>query len=85
MSSQEIQEIIHRPGVFIFRGGATNEGMLVARYNIRKALIEYYFIQLSRLTDFINDIRKHDPGAAQRHGNIVDVNSIITARLFGGS
>lgn len=82
MSTKEIQEIIHQMGIFMFRGGQINEGMLIARYNIRDARIEYYFIQTAKLEDYKKAKENHDTSAHQRLGNMVDVNSIIRAQLF---
>ena len=82
MSTNEIQGIIYQLGVFLFRGGAVNEGMVVARYNIMKAKIEYYFIHTSKLEDYKNARSNHDIHAHKRLGYMIDVNSIIRAQLF---
>ena len=82
MSTNEIQEIIYRLGQFIFRGGTINEGMVVARYNIRDAKIEYYFVPTSNLNEYKEAKNKHETNAQLRFGNIIDVNSIIQAKLF---
>ena len=82
MSTREVQEIIHQLGVFMFRGGQVNEGMLIARYNISEARIEYYFIHTSKLEDYKKAKAGHDTSAHQRLGNMIDVNSIIRAQLF---
>jgi len=82
MSAREIQEIIYQLGVFLFRGGAVNEGMVVARYNIHEAKIEYYFIHTSKVDDYRVAKRNHDLYAHKTLGHIIDVNSIIRAQLF---
>ena len=82
MSTREIQEIIYQLGIFLFRGGAVNEGMVVARYNIPQAKIEYYFIHTSKLSDYRNAKSNHDMMAHQRLGHLIDVNTIIRAQLF---
>ena len=82
MSTREVQEIIQQLGVFMFRGGLIKEGMLVARYNIRDAKIEYYFIHTSNLEDYRKAKTAHDTGAHQRLGDMIEANSIIRAQLF---
>jgi len=82
MSTREIQEIIYQLGVFMFRGGAINEGMVVARYNIMEAKIEYYFIHTSKLTDYRTAKSNHDLEAHRRLGHRIDVQTIIKAQLF---
>jgi hypothetical protein len=82
MSTKEIQDIIHQLGVFMFRGGSINEGMVVARYNIREAKIEYYFIDTGRISDYRQAKSAHDVQVYSRIGRIIDVNSIIRAQLF---
>ena len=82
MSTREVLDIIHQLGLFMFRGGSINEGMLIARYNIREARIEYYFIQTSRLNEYREAKRAHDQLAHIRLGQPIDVNTIIRAQLF---
>ena len=82
MSTKEIQGIIFQLGIFLFRGGAVNEGMVVARYNIAEARIEYYFIHTSKLNDYRAAKSNHELHAHQRLGYQIDVNSIIRAQLF---
>ncbi len=82
MSTREVQEIIHQLGVFVFRGGQINEGMLIARYNIKNARIEYYFIHTSKLEEYKKAKNSHDLEAPQRLGYLIEANSIIRAQLF---
>ena len=82
MSIREVQDIIHQLGVFMFHGGLINEGMLVARYNINEAKIEYYFIHTSKVNDYRQAKSSHEREAHKRFGHPVDVNSIIKAQLF---
>lgn len=82
MSTREIQDIIYQLGLFLFRGGAVNEGMLVSRYNISEARIEYYFIHTSRMNDYLEATKARDMQAHKRLGRYVDANTIIRAQLF---
>lgn len=82
MSTREVQEIIHQLGIFMFRGGQINEGMLIARYNIKNARIEYYFIHTSKLEEYKKAKSSHDLEAHHRLGYLIEANSIIRAQLF---
>ena len=82
MSTREVQDIVHQLGVFMFRGGSINEGMLIARYNIAEARIEYYFIHTSRLNEYREAKNAHDAQAHKRLGNLIEANTIIRAQLF---
>jgi hypothetical protein len=82
MSTREVQDIIHQLGIFMFRGGSVNEGMLIARYNISEARIEYYFIQTSRLEEYRAAKNAHESNPHQRLGYLIDVQTIIRAQLF---
>lgn len=82
MSTKEVQQIIHHLGIFIFRGGQINEGVLIPRYNIREARIEYYFIHTSQLDEYRKAKGNHDNNAHLHFGNLIDANTIIRAQLF---
>ena len=82
MSTREIQDVVHQLGVFMFRNGAVNEGMVVARYNITDARIEYYFIHTSKVNEYREAKKSHDATAHKRIGSMIDVNTIIRAQLF---
>ena len=82
MSIREVQDIIYRLGVFMFRGGLVNEGMVVARYNISDAKIDYYFIHTSKVNDYRQASNSQARDAHKRYGHPVDINSIIKAQLF---
>ncbi len=82
MSTREIQGVVNQLGVFMFRNGAVNEGMVVARYNIRDARIEYYFIHTSKVNEYRDSRNSHDTVAHKRIGSMIDVNTIIRAQFF---
>jgi len=79
MSTREIQDIAYKPGVFLFEGGGQNEGMIVPRYNIRLAKIEYYFIPSSRLDDYNSAKARYGQEAHRYFGNLVPEGSIKMA------
>ena len=82
MSTREIQDIIFQPCLFRFRDGGTTQGMIIARYNIREARIEYYFIPGKSLPAYRSARDSHDLNAHQRLGNPVDLSTILHAQLL---
>jgi hypothetical protein len=82
MSTREIHSIIYQLGIFLFRGGSINEGMLVARYNISEARIEYYFIHTSRVNEYRAAKNAYDSHAHIRLGNRIEEASILRAEIF---
>jgi hypothetical protein len=81
MSTREIQDIAFKPGVFMFEGGSENEGMIVPRYNIRLAKIEYYFIPSSRIEDYNKAKTRQHHEAHRYYGNLIPEGAIRQARL----
>jgi len=79
MSTREIQDIAFKSGVFMFDGGIKNEGMIVPRYNIRLAKIEYYFIPASRLEDYNKAKQASTHAAHIYYGNLIPESSIKQA------
>jgi hypothetical protein len=81
MSTREIQDIAFKPGVFMFEGGERNEGMIVPRYNIRLAKIEYFFIPSSRLNDYAAAKANYEHEAHRYYGNLIPEGTIKQAFL----
>lgn len=81
MSTKEIYDIAYKPGKFMFEGGQQNEGMIVPRYNIRLAKIEYFFIPSSRMEDYVNAKSKSEHEAHKYFGNLIPENAIKQAIL----
>jgi hypothetical protein len=81
MSTREIQDIAYRKGVFLFEGGNQNEGMIVPRYNIPQAKIEYYFIPSSRIADYNSAKARADQDAHRYYGNLVPEGAIQRATI----
>ncbi|REJ83559.1 MAG: hypothetical protein DWQ44_03300 [Bacteroidetes bacterium] len=82
MSSREIQHYIFQNGQFTFSDGATNEGMVISRYNISLARIEYYFIPDSNILAYRSARAQHDVHAHKSLGHLIDISKITSAQLI---
>ncbi len=76
MSAREIQDIAYKQSVFLFEGGSRNEGMIVPRYNIQLAKIEYFFIPSSRIEDYKTAKAGNDHEAHRYFGKLVPEGAI---------
>jgi hypothetical protein len=82
MSVKEILQFIYQKGVFTFYDGKQDEGMIVCRYNISAAAIEYYLIPSSNFLAY-QAARSHaDMDAHKKLGVMVDIGKIVKAQLF---
>jgi hypothetical protein len=82
MSIREMQNIIYQQGLFTFQDGRKDEGMVVSRYNIPEARVEYYFIPAGNLLAFQSARSHHDLDAHKKMGQQVDIGSILEARTI---
>lgn len=79
MSIREMQNLIYQQGNFTFSDGRKDEGMVISRYNIKEARVEFYFIPAKNLLAFESARSHHDLEAHKKMGQLVDVQSIVTA------
>lgn len=82
MSTREIQDIIFQPCIFRLRNGGSTEGMIVARYNIKEARVEYYFIPSGSVNDYMKAKLNQEREAHNRLGNQIDAGTIIHAEVL---
>ena len=82
MSTHEIQHLICHNGLFTFSDGKKDEGMIVSRYNIKEAQIEYYFIPSANLLAY-KAARSHAENNAYKSlGWMIDIGNITHAKLI---
>ncbi|MFM2135322.1 MAG: hypothetical protein RL021_722 [Bacteroidota bacterium] len=82
MSTREIQQFIYQLGLFIFSDGHKDEGMIVARYNIREGKVEYFFIPAGNVLAYRSARSQHDLDAHRKLGVPLDVSSVSSAHLI---
>jgi len=82
MITREIQQFIYQLGLFIFSDGSKDEGMIIARYNIREGRVEYFFIPAGNVLAYRSAKSHHDLDAHRKLGVPLDVSSIASAHLL---
>ncbi|MCC7232723.1 MAG: hypothetical protein IT242_07245 [Bacteroidia bacterium] len=82
MSTREMQHFIYQNGLVTFIDGKSDEGMIVSRYNIPEARIEYYFIPSVNVLAYQGARASHDMNAHKNLGSRLDISSIIHVQTF---
>jgi hypothetical protein len=82
MSTHEIQDLIFHKGLFTFNDGRQDEGMLISRYNIPEAQVEYYFIPSMNVVAYQAARSHSDALAHKKLGMMVDIGNILNAKLL---
>ena len=82
MSTHEIQNLIFLNGQYTFNDGRQHEGMIISRYNIPAAQLEYYFIPSSNILAYKAARYHSDKEAHQKLGMPVDIGNIIHAKMI---
>lgn len=84
MSTHEIQHLIFHQGQFIFQDGKQDEGMIISRYNIPSAQIEYYFIPSTNILAYQATKSRigMDYNSLQKLGQVIDIASIQHAKMI---
>ena len=81
MSTNEIQNVVFQHGQFTFSNGQKNDGMIVVRYNIVDARIEYYLIHEQNILAY-QAARSHaEPNAHKTLGTNINIDEIIQVKL----
>ena len=81
MSTREVQQFIYQRGVFTFFDGRQNEGMIICRYNIAKAQIEYYIIPSENVLAYQAARAHAEIDAHKKLGIIIDIGKISHAQI----
>jgi hypothetical protein len=82
MSTHEIQNLICHNGQFTFIDGKQDEGMIISRYNISAAQIEYYFIPSMNVLAYQAARSHSEANAHQKLGMQIDIGNISHAKLI---
>ena len=64
-----MQNLIYQQGNFTFSDGRKDEGMVISRYNIKEARVEFYFIPAKNLLAFESARSHHDLEAHKKWVN----------------
>lgn len=82
MSRREIQQFIHHPGLFTFKDGNADQGMVILRYNIPEGKIEYYFIPADNIIAYQSAKSHQDLNAHKILGSKIEVENIHSAEML---
>ncbi len=81
MSTNEIQNLVFQQGQFTFSDGHKNDGMIVVRYNIVDARIEYYLIPEQNILAYQAAKSHAEPNAHKTLGMNINIDEIIQVKL----
>ncbi|MBL0105679.1 MAG: hypothetical protein IPP51_18985 [Bacteroidetes bacterium] len=80
MTTIEIQDFIHVYSMFSFTDGRKEPGILINKYNLNKAEVEYFFIPQVHMQTYKNAFDRYDKETCNRLAQHVEVSSILNIR-----
>jgi hypothetical protein len=80
MNTFEIQDYIHVYSMFSFRDGRKLPGIIVNKYNVAKARVEYFFINQSDMGAYRQAFDNYDRESCSRLSQHVNLDDIISIR-----
>ena len=80
MTTFEIQDYIHVYSMFSFRDGRKLPGIIVNKYNVAKARVEFYFINQSDMGAYRQAFDSYDRESCSRLSQLVSLDDIISIR-----
>lgn len=80
MAPLEIQDYLHIYSMFSFKDGRKEPGLLINKYNIIKAEIEYFFIPQVHMQSYKNAFEKYDRETCNRVAELVNIEHLVSIR-----
>ena len=80
MTTFEIQDYIHVYSMFSFRDGRKLPGIIVNKYNVAKARVEYFFINQSDMGAYRQAFDNYDRELCARLSQQVNLDDILNIR-----
>jgi len=80
MTAFEIQDYIHVYSMFSFRDGRKLPGIIVNKYNVAKARVEFYFINQSDMGAYRQAFDNYDRESCSRLIQQVNLEDILNIR-----
>jgi len=80
MTPIEIQDFIHIYSMFSFKDGSKIPGIVVNKYNVTNALVEYYFIAHDEMHAYKSAFEKYDRETCSRLSKRILTEDIINIR-----
>ncbi len=80
MTTFEIQDYIHVYSMFSFRDGRKLPGIIVNKYNVAKARVEFFFINQSDMGAYRQAFDSYDRESCSRLSHQVNLEDIVSIR-----
>jgi len=80
MNAFEMQDYIHVYSMFSFRDGRKLPGIIVNKYNVAKARVEFFFINQSDMAAYRQAFDNYDRESCTRLSQQVSIDDIINIR-----
>lgn len=80
MNHSELQDFIHVYSMFSFKDGRKLPGIIVNKYNVAEARVEYFFINQSDMAAYRQAFDNYDRDACSRLCIRLNVEDIVTIR-----
>ena len=80
MNTIEVQDFIHVYSMFSFRDGRKLPGIIVNKYNVAEARVEYFFINQSDMASYRQAFDNYDRESCMRLSQKVKVDDIMSIR-----
>ena len=80
MTPFEIQDYIHVYSMFSFRDGRKLPGIIVNKYNVSKARVEFFFINQSDMGAYRHAFDNYDRESCARLSQQVSIDDILNIR-----
>ena len=80
MTTIEIQDFIHVYSMFSFRDGRKEPGIVINKYNLEKAEVEFFFIPQEQMNAYKSAFDRYDKETCRRIAQHVEVDQILNVR-----
>lgn len=80
MTTIEIQDFIHVYSMFSFKDGRKEPGIVINKYNLEKAEVEFFFIPQDHMNAYKNAFDRYDKETCRRLAQHVEVDQILNVR-----
>lgn len=80
MNTIEVQDFIHVYSMFSFRDGRKQPGIIVNKYNVAEARVEYFFITQADMAAYRHAFDNYDRESCARLSERIKVDDILNIR-----
>ncbi len=80
MNTIEVQDFIHVYSMFSFRDGRKLPGIIVNKYNVANARVEYFFINQNDMSAYRSAFDAYDKESCARLCQLIKVEDILNIR-----